>query len=144
MHNKSLVEKTGKSSLSKAVDVGINVKDHFDWDNHLEVLDKVLEEVDELKEAIQEKTKEDVFDEMGDVLFTLAQLARHLNFSPDNTLEFAIKKHELRHDKMLELIKNDKKVYTTMSLGELDPYWIKSKKMTALNVQSLLKNYFKL
>lgn len=143
MHNKSLVEKLSKTAFKRAIDIGINVKGHFDWDNHFDVLEKVLEEVGELKEAVHDKTREDTFDEMGDVLFTLAQLARHMSFDPEEALNFAIKKHSIRYNEMTALINQDSKVLTNMTLDQIEPYWVKAKKKTHKSVQEILNKSMK-
>src|SRR5690606_9698939 len=51
----------------------------FDWNSPLEVIDKLKEELSELEAAIQSKEQNHIEEEMGDLLFTAAQLARHLD-----------------------------------------------------------------
>lgn len=67
-------------SLQAAHKIGTKSKTlHFDWKTHQEVLEKLDEEILELKEALRnpENTTE-IESEIGDCLFTLSQLARHL------------------------------------------------------------------
>ena len=56
----------------------------FDWKNHKEVLDKVEEEIEELKEAIDKNTN--IEDEFGDILFALVNLARFLKIDSEIAL----------------------------------------------------------
>jgi MazG family protein len=73
-------------STTQALKIGkIASRSNFDWDNSDEVLGKVLEEVDELKEAYAERDKDlpHLVEEIGDVYFSLSQLCRHLKVDPE-------------------------------------------------------------
>ncbi|QHC34563.1 nucleoside triphosphate pyrophosphohydrolase [Komagataeibacter xylinus] len=61
----------------------------FDWDTAGEVAAKVDEELDELKVELASGDREKIFDELGDVLFTLATLARKLDMDPEACLRQA-------------------------------------------------------
>jgi ATP diphosphatase len=62
----------------------------FDWPDILPVLDKIEEEIAELKQEIHEGSKPDrITDELGDLLFVLANLARHLDTDPEAALRHA-------------------------------------------------------
>jgi MazG family protein len=78
----------------KAANVG------FDWNNLSPVLEKVDEEVLELKEAIASKDPENIKDELGDVLFSLVNLSRFLNINPEDSLRMSISKFEARFGKV--------------------------------------------
>lgn len=67
-------------------------KIEFDWDSAHDVMNKVEEELNELKEEIKLDNKEKVKEEMGDLLFSIAQLARHLDLDPHDCLFDANKK----------------------------------------------------
>ena len=58
----------------------------FDWNNVQEVLLKVREEIDELSTAIKQANKENIEEEIGDLLFSIVNLARHLNLPPEDAL----------------------------------------------------------
>ena len=55
----------------------------FDWNDPLAVLAKIREETDELQAELQEADKERMQDEIGDLLFAIANLARHLDIDPE-------------------------------------------------------------
>ena len=68
----------------------------FDWKNHTEVVGVVESEWTELKTELESKSinKERVEEELGDLLFSIAQLSRHLDIGPENALRMANKKFD--------------------------------------------------
>jgi tetrapyrrole methylase family protein / MazG family protein len=94
----------------RAADVG------FDWAQAAPVLDKLSEEVEELREAVAEKNR--VPEELGDVLFTVVNLARHLNVDPELALRGAIERFISRFGAMEVMGPLD-----GLSLAELDERW---------------------
>jgi len=58
----------------------------FDWPSTDQVIDKIIEESRELVEARDTLTQDEVEEEMGDLLFVVANLARHLNVDPEAAL----------------------------------------------------------
>ena len=74
----------------------------FDWDTPKEVLKKLKEEITELEEAMANKDPSHIEEEMGDILFTAAQVARHLNLDSEKTLRLANEKFVKRFQKMLK------------------------------------------
>lgn len=69
---------------------------NFDWDSVDPVFDKVLEEFSELKEAHAEKDSAAVEEELGDLLFTVVNLARHLGIDAEMALRGSNRKFERR------------------------------------------------
>lgn len=67
-------------------------KTGFDWKNREDIWDKVNEEFDELSGAVREGSREDVKEEIGDMFFSLANLARHWDFNSEELLRDANKK----------------------------------------------------
>ena len=67
---------------------------NFDWVDTQSVLDKVQEELDELREAMESGHAEDIKDEMGDVFFSCVNLARHLGLDAEETLRHSTAKFE--------------------------------------------------
>ena len=55
----------------------------FDWNNFDEVIQKVFEELEELRNAIKVQDKKNSEEELGDLLFTIVNLARHIDVDPD-------------------------------------------------------------
>jgi tetrapyrrole methylase family protein / MazG family protein len=104
------------------------VRFNFDWTNPQEVLAKLDEEVAELKEAIAAGDNEHAGKEIGDVLFTVAQLARHLDLDSEQSLRGTNQKFESRFKKMREIVHADGKKLEGLKINELEPYWQKAKK----------------
>lgn len=105
-------------------------KINFDWENPNQVMYKVEEEWQELKEelAASKLSKERIKEELGDFLFSAAQLARHLEIDPEDALREANKKFINRFNSMEELIHEDAKKVSDMNQMEMDVYWNKAKK----------------
>jgi len=70
----------------------------FDWERSADVLDKIDEEVAELREAVERR--EGIEEEMGDLLFALANLARKLGIEPESALRSADDKFARRFTTM--------------------------------------------
>ena len=98
---------------------------NFDWENTTQVSYKVEEEWQELKKEIVPNTpnKENTQEELGDLLFSIAQLARHLNIDPELALTQANHKFINRFDNMITLINKDKKNIEDMAWPQIDKYW---------------------
>lgn len=105
-----------------------SVRYKFDWSKVSEVIHKVDEELLELKEAIDHKTITDQQEELGDLLFTVAQLARHLNMDAEQSLRMANTKFEIRFMKMKEIVARENKDFSLLSTSELEIYWSLAKK----------------
>ncbi|MCE3294932.1 MAG: nucleoside triphosphate pyrophosphohydrolase [Crocinitomicaceae bacterium] len=128
---KSVLEGVPKSlpALVKAYRIQDKVKGvGFDWDEQEDVWNKITEEVDELREAIQNKDKEEAELEFGDVLFSLINVSRFIDVNPENALERTNLKFIRRFQLMEEMILADQKDLTAMNLQEMDVYWEKAKK----------------
>ncbi len=95
----------------------------FDWHGHEAVWEKFREEEQELRQAISAGDKEAIFEEMGDLLFTLSNLARKLDINPEEALRAANSKFETRFKAMEEEISRQGKDIHDMELEELDTYW---------------------
>ncbi|MBI45486.1 MAG: nucleoside triphosphate pyrophosphohydrolase [Candidatus Marinimicrobia bacterium] len=97
----------------------------FDWDKLDQVLAKVDEEVGELKESIVDK--KGIADELGDVLFTVVNLSRHLDINPEQALNDSTNKFMKRFKKIEKELKDKKIDMKSLSLEELDVLWEKNK-----------------
>ena len=100
----------------------------FDWPEVTPVFDKIREELDELEEAMKQKSRLDVEEEMGDVLFAVSNLARHLAVSPDVALNKTNTKFRRRFARIEALVSAQHKNLTECSLEELDCYWDQAKR----------------
>jgi XTP/dITP diphosphohydrolase len=96
----------------------------FDWDNADQVWEKVLEELNEFKEA---KTKEDQEEEFGDLLFSLINYARFKGIHPEDALEKTNKKFIYRFQYLETESAKDGKQMGEMTLNEMDEYWNRAK-----------------
>jgi XTP/dITP diphosphohydrolase len=96
----------------------------FDWDNADQVWEKVLEELNEFKEA---KTKEDQEEEFGDLLFSLINYARFKGIHPEDALEKTKKKFIYRFQYLETESAKDGKKMGEMTLNEMDEYWNRAK-----------------
>ncbi|MCB5161627.1 nucleoside triphosphate pyrophosphohydrolase [Marinomonas algarum] len=100
----------------------------FDWSDIGPVFDKIREELDELEDAIAEQDKDHTEEEMGDVLFAMSNLARHLRISPDVALNKTNIKFRRRFGRIETLVLAQNKKLTECSLEELDRYWDQAKR----------------
>ena len=99
----------------------------FDWPDVQPVFDKLDEEADELKAAIDSGDDEHMEEELGDLLFVCANLARHLKIDPNVALRKANKKFERRFrwvEQQAKAIDEQKK---TFDLKILDELWNQAK-----------------
>jgi tetrapyrrole methylase family protein/MazG family protein len=99
----------------------------FDWTKIGDVVEKVHEELEELKEARKKDDKNEIDEEMGDLLFAMVNLSRFMNIDPEVSLSKATKKFMNRFEVLERLIKEDGKNISNMTLNELDNYWEKVK-----------------
>jgi MazG family protein len=106
---------------------------NFDWENFSQVMYKVEEEWQEVKAElpIGDETainKERAEEEIGDLLFSIAQLARHLKIDPEHCLTKANQKFIKRFNKMEDLAKQEGIELKNKSNSELEELWQKVKK----------------
>ena len=101
----------------KAANVG------FDWKDLPPILDKVDEEVDELKAAMALKNPENIKEEMGDLFFSLVNLSRFLNINPEDALRMTISKFETRFSQVENELKKRGMSLKEATLEEMDEIW---------------------
>jgi tetrapyrrole methylase family protein/MazG family protein/ATP diphosphatase len=95
----------------------------FDWQNAEGVFEKLEEEIRELKEAVNLKAREQVEDEIGDLLFTVANLSRKLGANPEDALKRGLDKFTRRFFELEDRGAASGRQVTELSLGELDRIW---------------------
>ena len=95
----------------------------FDWPSTEQVIDKIAEEAAELKDAIATKTQSDVEEEFGDLLFVMANLARHLNIDPETALRSANAKFTRRFNSVEDRLTQAGKHPRQSDLAEMDALW---------------------
>ena len=106
----------------------------FDWDNVDAVWDKVHEEIDELKLAQEKGNIENIKEELGDVLFSIVNLSRFLNFSAEDTLRFANQKFKSRFQFIEKELQENGKKLEALNQKEIDQIWDKAKKISIENI----------
>jgi len=95
----------------------------FEWDTTEQVQAKVMEELAELNEAMEENNQDHIEEEFGDVLFSIVNLARFLKVDPELALERTNRKFIDRFNKM-EIIANERgQSLLDMNLEEMDALW---------------------
>lgn len=100
----------------------------FDWENKIDVLNKVAEEIGELKEAIEKKKKREIENEIGDIFFALVNLSRHLNLSAEESLKKACQRFIKRFKKLEKEFEKQGRDLKEATLQEMDEVWEKVKK----------------
>ena len=102
---------------------------NFDWISKDQVLKKVDEELNELKDDLKEKNNKNIEDELGDLFFTLISLSRHLNLDPDQTLKKANQKFIKRFNKMENIIEDKKLKWHNLKAINFKNLWNNAKKL---------------
>lgn len=98
----------------------------FDWGSAEPVLEKLDEEVREMHEALRSGNVEETEDELGDLLFVLANLARKLDIDPARALRRANAKFELRF-RSIEQAAGSRAALEAMTLDEMEDLWQRAK-----------------
>lgn len=97
----------------------------FDWENAQGALEKVEEELDEVKRAVAGDG--DPEEEIGDLLFAAVNVARHLKVDPERAMEKTCNKFVRRFAEMERQAQQENKALSDLSLTELDTLWNRSK-----------------
>lgn len=100
----------------------------FDWSNATEVLDKVEEEIRELREAIASGRAEEVNEECGDVFFSVVNLARKLGLESETVLNESTDKFIHRFQLLEQFVAAEGKRVEELSLEELEAHWQRAKR----------------
>jgi nucleoside triphosphate diphosphatase len=118
----------GLPALSRAVKLQKRAaRVGFDWPSTDEVLAKMTEEVAELVEARATLTEAEVVEEFGDLMFVMANLARHMNVDPEAALRGANAKFTRRFQRIEDWLAKDGKTPDQSDLAEMDRLWNRAK-----------------
>ncbi len=98
----------------------------FEWEDVSGVLDKVQEEVEELRRA---DTVAERLHEMGDLLLVMVNLCRWLDFQAEDALRQANARFSTRYTRMEELANDAGEVFADLPLGEKEAFWQQAKKL---------------
>lgn len=123
VHFPGLLE--GLKLTKKAAKVG------FDWENKEQIFAKLDEETAELHAAIESGDTEHAAEEIGDLLFVVVNLARHLDVEPETALKKTNRKFRQRFKFIEEQLKLEGKSLEDSDLEEMDALWNKAKAQTA-------------
>lgn len=99
----------------------------FDWPSTDEVVAKITEEAAELVEARATLTQAEVEEEFGDLLFVMANLARHLQVDPEAALRSANAKFTRRFGRIEDWLAEVGKIPAQSDLAEMDALWNRAK-----------------
>jgi len=119
VHFPALLE--GLKLTKKAAKVG------FDWENADQIFEKLDEETTELKAALKSGDKQNIAEEIGDLLFVIQNLARHLDIEPETALKKTNRKFRKRFKFIEDSLKSQGKTVSESDLAEMDKLWDLSK-----------------
>jgi MazG family protein len=119
-------------SLLRAHEIGTRVAAvGFDWPRSEDVVDKIEEEVAELRRAIAAEGRARTEEEMGDLLFAIANLARKLDIEPESALRKANEKFTKRFEALEERLHARGRSVHDASLDEMEAEWQAIKESSA-------------
>lgn len=98
----------------------------FDWEKVEDIEEKLREEVEEFCSALKED-KEKAKEEIGDILFVIANISRHLKIDPEDALQNTNKKFLKRLNFMLKKLKENKIEPKSLKIEEWDKLWEEAK-----------------
>ena len=95
----------------------------FDWGDIEPVLDKIQEEMEEVKADLESGNTEGVHEEIGDLLFAVVNLARHTGGNPEQMLLDATRKFQHRFQQVEQTVSDSGRGWPEWTLEELDEIW---------------------
>jgi MazG family protein len=95
----------------------------FDWNDKRHIFEKLDEEVKELRDAIDRDDKADIDEELGDLLFVIVNLARHLDVEPETALKKTNRKFRKRFKFIEESLKARERTIEEAGLDEMEDLW---------------------
>jgi tetrapyrrole methylase family protein/MazG family protein len=111
-------------ALMKANKIGKKAARHgFDWPDILPVLDKLQEEAIELREAMESEDSDKIKEEIGDLLFSVVNIARHVDVDPEEALRQTTDKFRRRFIQIEEYALSQGRELRDMTLQEMDAIW---------------------
>ncbi len=121
----------GLPALTRAAKLGKRAAGvGFDWQEPASVLDKVREEAEELEQAVASGETSQVREELGDLLFSVAQFARHCGIDPEAALREAGAKFERRFGAMEVRASSEGRSLAGLPAEELEALWLAAKRDT--------------
>ena len=99
----------------------------FDWRRTEDVFDKLDEEIAELREAVANGDAENIHEEIGDLLFTIANIARKVNVNAEEALQSTNRKFMRRFESMEARVRERDQNLDQLELEEMDRLWDEAK-----------------
>ncbi|MFL6280357.1 MAG: nucleoside triphosphate pyrophosphohydrolase [Vicinamibacterales bacterium] len=125
-------------SLLRAHEIGTRVAAvGFDWTRTLDVVGKIEEEVAELRRAISSEGAARSEEEMGDLLFSIANLSRKLGIEPESALRRANAKFSARFDALEQAFERERRSIHDATLEEMESQWAKIKHLSPDRLESM-------
>jgi ATP diphosphatase len=106
---------------TKAAKVG------FDWPETAQVIDKIHEELEEVKDASSSGARDRIEDEIGDLLFSVTNLARHYGIDPEAALRRTNAKFERRFRSVENALRREETSLEEASLDQMERLWVEAK-----------------
>ena len=100
----------------------------FDWDNIVDVIDKIDEELIEVKESLKDNDLNAIESEIGDLFFSIVNLCRFVDLQAEETLRKSNRKFINRFKRLESVFEKQGKSLTDQTLAELDAVWEQVKK----------------
>ena len=100
----------------------------FDWPDAASVVAKIREELGELDEATASGSRERIEQELGDLLFAIANLGRWLKVHPEEALRGTLRRFESRFHYIEERLRQQGRSPRESTLAEMDSLWNEAKK----------------
>ena len=118
----------GLPALTRAAKLGRRAASvGFDWTTAADVVDKLDEEIDELRRALANRDEAQTSEELGDLLFTIAQLGRHLGADAETALRAANAKFERRFRHIEAALAARGRTPQQTSMADLETLWAQAK-----------------
>lgn len=119
-------------ALQRAYKIGVKTqKAGFDWSTPEDVFLKVKEEMYEVEVELKRKNAQNLEAEIGDLLFSVAQFARHCGFEPEQTLRAANRKFLDRYEAMHRICNEKGLSFDKLSVNEKEELWAQVKAQQA-------------
>lgn len=121
-------------ALNRAQRVSSRIAAHgFEWPDDATMINKLSEEHTELQEALVKGSKEEISDEIGDVMFMLINICRRNELYGEDIMHKATDKFLKRYQTMAQLVKDNNKSLTDLASNEQLFYWQEAKKILNKN-----------
>ncbi|MFW6365460.1 MAG: nucleoside triphosphate pyrophosphohydrolase [Spirochaetota bacterium] len=100
----------------------------FEFSHFEDTVTKLEEELEELKAAVKNESRDEIMDEFGDILFSIVNIARFIDLDPEESLRRAVEKFSTRFQTVESCVHSNGKSFEDMSIDELEALWQKAKK----------------